>query len=404
MVDRGSESIDMDGDRMVTVSNIVGAIAHDFNNLLTPFLVYPQLIKGDLPEGANARALLDVMEKTAKDMLHVTRQLLEFSAKDGAERQPIDVNGMVSSVLSELEGNALLLPGVVVKTTLAPDIKPVAGVMDLLMRVLYNICSNALDAIGEKGQLGLQTGNTHVNNGTSVAGMPHVSGEYVRITVTDSGPGVAENIRSQIFNPFFTTKKSGSRRGAGLGLSIAYKIVKEHGGFIDFASNPGQGSDFSVYFPAETGRPLNKSNKTDDMTADPPKELLKCNNDRIMIVDDEKTILRLFQMILSAAMKGYTIDVASNGEEAVSAFSEKHHAVIIMDLHMPVMDGQAAFFKIESLCKENNWEIPAVVFCTGFAPPDSIRGVVESGSKHCLLQKPVRGDTIVEAVKSRFAK
>jgi nitrogen-specific signal transduction histidine kinase/ActR/RegA family two-component response regulator len=407
MTDRGSRPIFHDEERMADVSSIVGAIAHDFNNLLTPLLAYPQLIMDDLPEGTNGRALLEVMEKTAKDMVHITQQLLDFSSKDGmGQSQKVDINDIILDVLSQLKTNETISTNILIETVLNPNITPVKGVVDLLTRVLHNICINAVEAVGGKGHIKVQTENVHVGTGTSAAGMFHGEGDYIQISVFDDGPGIPDSIRNQIFNPFFTTKKGSHKRGAGLGLSVAYRIVKNHSGFIDFESKPDQGTTFSVYLPiageSQTSEDIKSANINNVIEHIP--DLLKCNSDRILVVDDEKAISRLFQMILTSALEGRIIDVASNGEEAVNAFVEKHHAVIVLDLHMPVMDGKEAFFKIESLCKENNWQMPSVVFCTGYAPSDSIKNVVEFVSKHCLLAKPVTGETIVEAVKGRLAK
>ena len=404
MTGRGSESIILDDDRLAVVSGIIGTIAHDFNNLLTPFLAYPQLIKSDLPENASSHALLDVMEKTAKDMVHINQQLMDLSSRNEIELYPVDVNEIVSSVISQLHTNGLITPGMSLHSVLPANLVRVPGNIDCLIRAIYNICLNAVEAIASDGKLEVRTEVIHVEEGCSAAGMTRKKGEYVRIAVSDNGPGIPEDVRGQIFNPFFTTKKGGNRRGSGLGLSVTFRIIRNHKGFIDFESKPGHGASFFLYLPIDS--PVEESKQSDIKLSihDGSPSNMVCDKNKILLVDDEKTILKLFQMILSSGMPGYTIDVANNGLEAVESFSIGHHAVLIMDLHMPVMDGQAAFFKIEHLCKENNWEMPSVVFCTGFAPPDSIRGVLDAGSRHCLLSKPVSGETIIEAVKSRLVK
>jgi len=404
MTGRGTESIIMDDDRLAVVNNMLGIIAHDFNNLLTPFLAYPQLIKSDLPENASSHALLDVMEKTAKDMVHINQQLLDLASRNEMELYPVDVNEIVSSVISQLHAIGAITPEMSVQTVLPPDIVRVMANIDCLARALYNVCLNAVEAMAANGRLEVRAETVRVEEGCSASGMPRKKGEYVRIVVSDNGSGISEDVRGQIFNPFFTTKKGGSRRGAGLGLSVTFRIIKNHNGFIDFESKEGQGASFSLYLPVEkVTEPLTPEN-SEGSVHEGSQSHMACDKNRILLVDDEKTILKLFQMILSSGMPGYTIDVANNGQEAVDAFSSGHHAVLIMDLHMPVMDGQAAFFRIDHLCKENNWEMPSVVFCTGFAPPDSIRGVIDAGSKHCLLSKPVSGETIIEAAKSRLVK
>lgn len=131
-------------------------------------------------------------------------------------------------------------------------------------------------------------------------------------------------------------------------------------------------------------------------------EVVACDDRRVLLVDDEEGIRALFQMILASALADYSIEVAGNGAEALDMFSRGHHAVLLMDLHMPVMDGLTAFNEIEKFCRTLSWEMPSVVFCTGFAPPDSVTREVESNSKHGLILKPVTTDVLLHAIKSRL--
>jgi len=123
---------------------------------------------------------------------------------------------------------------------------------------------------------------------------------------------------------------------------------------------------------------------------------------RVLIVDDEP-IVDLFRTILASTVAGMEIDVAADGAQAVERFRAKRHGVLLMDLHMPVMDGLSAFRRIEKLCGEGKWRMPAVVFCTGFAPPDMLRQVLDGDSRHGFLSKPVTADQLVEAVVSRLS-
>lgn len=132
------------------------------------------------------------------------------------------------------------------------------------------------------------------------------------------------------------------------------------------------------------------------------KNRRQCDRHRILVVDDEDAIVRLFRLILSSALPEVEVGVATNGVEAVKAFGEKHHGVLLMDLHMPVMDGRTAFDEISKLCEARNWEMPSVLFCTGFVPSDAVRKLIADSSKHSLLKKPVSGKTLVEAVKARL--
>jgi CheY-like chemotaxis protein len=123
---------------------------------------------------------------------------------------------------------------------------------------------------------------------------------------------------------------------------------------------------------------------------------------KILIVDDEPSLRRLFQMVLSMEIPECEIDTACNGLEALEQFSINHHGVLIMDLHMPVMDGHTAFQEIEKMCVVRDWQMPAVVFCTGYAPPDTLSSVFVESPEHCVLSKPVKGEVIAQAVRERL--
>jgi CheY-like chemotaxis protein len=128
-----------------------------------------------------------------------------------------------------------------------------------------------------------------------------------------------------------------------------------------------------------------------------------CDRNSLLIVDDEPDILKLFKMLIEIELPELNIDLAANGREAVTCFEKVHHAVVLMDLHMPVMTGQKAFQRIKQICADNGWEMPAVIFCTGYAPPEAVQEVVSNESKYSLLQKPVGPEKLVVSVKESFA-
>ncbi len=123
---------------------------------------------------------------------------------------------------------------------------------------------------------------------------------------------------------------------------------------------------------------------------------------RLLIVDDEKTIRTLFKMVIGNAMNGIDLQLCENGEEAVKAFEEKAPDLILMDLHMPIMDGFEAFFKIRDICKNTDQEMPGIVFCTGYSPSPEIRRIVDENDKHCLLSKPVGPEQLIAALLDRL--
>lgn len=131
---------------------------------------------------------------------------------------------------------------------------------------------------------------------------------------------------------------------------------------------------------------------------------IPCTRNSLLIVDDEAMVRRAFQIILSRDLPGLSIELATNGAEAVEQFRVGHHAVILMDLSMPVMDGEKAFFEIERICHADKWAMPAIVFCTGHSPSSNLRDIVLSDHQHCMLQKPVRNKLLVEIVTARLQR
>jgi CheY-like chemotaxis protein len=140
----------------------------------------------------------------------------------------------------------------------------------------------------------------------------------------------------------------------------------------------------------------------DQPRSEAPKERVMCQENRVLIVDDESAILDIFKRILEYGLPDCSIDLASNGEEGVAAFREIHPKVMLMDLHMPVLDGEAAFLQIKDICSENNWEMPSVVFCTGYDPSQELQEVVEGDPKHSVLRKPVGNDVLIDVIKSKL--
>ena len=134
----------------------------------------------------------------------------------------------------------------------------------------------------------------------------------------------------------------------------------------------------------------------------PSSDIVPSAPKRLLVVDDEVTLQRFFESILTAKIPGLVVDCAANGREAIAEFRAKHQSIIILDISMPVMDGEEAYHEIRKICKGGKWEMPAVIFCTGYTPPESIRRVLETEQAHCYLPKPVTGDVLVDAVKNRM--
>ena len=139
-----------------------------------------------------------------------------------------------------------------------------------------------------------------------------------------------------------------------------------------------------------------------EMAPDPGYEVVPCQKNSILVVDDEEGIRRVFQKVIALDIPNALVDTASDGAKAVESFRAGHHSVILMDLFMPVMTGDHAFFEIAKICDREKWELPAIIFCTGFNPSSDIRNVVAANPRHCLLQKPVRNQVMIETILERL--
>lgn len=379
--------------------------SHYLNNLLTPLLSYPSLIRKDLPANSASADLLDTIEVMARDMSRLSMQMLVLSSAGSKQSRNImnladTIREAASRITSEYPAE-----GVTVELSLGDSAIMAEYNDEQMHHALDNILANAMDAMEGNGVLRIET---HVISNPRNNCRPDVRyhGDYVQILISDTGPGIPSDIRNHLFEPFVTTKKDGSRRrGAGLGLSIVYTVMKNHGGFVDFKRTDEHGTAIGLYLPAiKAEKPAKPAEETGKTAGEEHRavRLAPRNMGRIMIVDDEKPILKLFQMMIQAALPECEIDTAENGAEAMGLFRDNHHGVVVMDLHMPIMDGQAAFLEVEKVCDEKEWEMPSVIFCTGYAPSELVHDAVSRNPFHCLLQKPIRGDTLVDAIRKRL--
>jgi signal transduction histidine kinase len=231
--------------KMEAVGRLAGGVAHDFNNVLTAIFGYSDLLRDQLPEGDPRRPDLDEIRRSAERAASLTRQLLAFSRKQVMQPRVLDLNEVVANVeklLRKLVGDDVLL-----------EIQPDAAVWQVkadpgqIEQVLMNLAANARDAMPEGGRVVIGTANVAMLD-DDVQTLPGLRpGQYVDLSVTDSGVGMPEGVRRNIFEPFFTTKEQG--KGTGLGLATVYGIVKQTGGGVYVKSEEGVGTRFDIYLP-----------------------------------------------------------------------------------------------------------------------------------------------------------
>jgi two-component system cell cycle sensor histidine kinase/response regulator CckA len=365
--------------RLETAVRLASQVAHDFNNLLGPLVAYPELILDVLPDGHPARPLCEQMLRSAEQMASINQNLLALGRRGHVDQRPLDLNRLAVEALEGL----LAPPTLTIERRLDPELLPISGSAAQLTRVLANLLTNARDAMADRGTLTVATASVYVDR--PVGGYNRVEiGEYARVDVSDSGPGIDPAIRDRIFDAFFTTKQGAGLRGSGLGLSIVQAIVDDHRGYVDVRSEPGRGAVFSVYLPV-----------TRDAIDEKLDESLPVGHERVLVVDDDpmqrEVALRLLERL------GYTASAAASGEAAVARLRDEQFDLLVLDMVMPPgIDGADTYRRAAELRPG----IRAVVV-SGFAESDRVRQAQELGAG-AYVRKPVTLSQLAHAVRAEL--
>jgi PAS domain S-box-containing protein len=371
--------------KMEAVAQLAGGIAHDFNNLLTAILGSTELLLAETGAADPRREDIQEIGRAAHRASGLVRQLLAYSRKQVMQPRLVNLNAIVQ------EMGGMLRRVVGERITLRLDLDPTLGSVladpGQIEQVIANLGVNARDAMPAGGALTIATANV------SAAGIPAPgddrlsAGPLVALTVSDTGMGMDEHVLAHLFEPFFTTKELG--RGTGLGLATVYGIVRQSGGTIQVASQPREGSTFTVYFPRAAA-----SNVAVSIQSSPPEA--PGGSETVLVAEDEMSVRHLVCRVLRG--KGYRVLEAPDGEAALDvAESAGNIDLLVTDLVMPGMGGAALASSLVRLR-------PAlrVVFITGYAPEAVERqGELAVGSG--LLEKPFTADQLARKVREALA-
>lgn len=314
--------------KMEAVGTLAGGIAHDFNNLLQVTLGYSELLLAEREKKDSEYSDLMKIFQAAKSGAELVRRLLTFSRQVDPKPVPLDLNREIVQVEELLRRT---IPRMIdIRLELADDVARINADPTQVEQVLMNLAVNACDAMPEGGTLTIVTTRSVLDEEFCETHVGARQGEYVLLTVSDTGHGMDRSIVERIFEPFFSTKELG--RGTGLGLPMVYGIVKQHQGYILCRSRPGEGTTFEVYWPAIGSV---AESRTDDIAIAPAG-----GHETILLVDDEQFIRDLAVKILSRA--GYKVLTAENGREGLNLFAKEREriALVILDLNMPIMGGK----------------------------------------------------------------
>ena len=366
---------------MEAIGTLAGGIAHDFNNILQISLGYSQLLAADKNLPPNLREdAMNIYEasKRGADLVH---RLLTFSKKTVAQLKPLKLNDRINEIRKMLVRT--IPKNIDMQLMLAEDLATINADPIQIDQVIMNVVVNARDAMPDGGVLTIETSNVTLDEEYLKTHLNIKPGRYVLLALTDTGIGMDEQTMSRIFEPFYTTKEHG--HGTGLGLSVVFGIIRQHGGFIRYNSQPGFGTTCKIYFPALT---------SDETQVEPVAEKKpRGGSETILIVDDEEQIIDFLNRALEKA--GYTVINARNGQEALDLYCRNRERIslVILDLIMPEMDGKKC---LEELLKVD--KSVKVLIASGFSANGRIGEVVRTGARG-FVTKPFDVGQILNMIR-----
>jgi len=353
--------------KMEAIGTLAGGIAHDFNNLLMVIQGNVSLMLLDVNPAHPHHEMLRTIEKQVQSGSKLTSQLLGYARKGRYELRSVHLNQLVADT-SEAFGRTR--KNITIHRELASNLFTCEADQGQIEQVLMNLFVNSADAMPKGGDLFLKTANVNFKEIKGSGYLPN-PGDYILLTVTDTGVGMDSKTIDRIFDPFFTTKELG--RGTGLGLASTYGIVKGHGGYIEVKSEKGHGSTFKVYLPA-SGKPAQQAVK--------PSAPISKAIGTVLLVDDEEVILDVSEKVLRVL--GYKVLVARGGAEAIEIFKKHQDSIdlVLLDIIMPHMGGGEAYDRLKEISPDVK-----VLLSSGYSIDGEASKIMERGCNG-FIQKP----------------
>ena len=368
--------------KMEAIGRLAGGIAHDINNALTAIAGYAELALGEVPPHDQARADIEEIRRAAERAGSVTKQLLAFSRKQIIEPRLFDLNDTVAAIarlLSRLVGS-----DVVVRTQLALELRPIVGDPGQIEQAIVNLAVNARDAMPDGGSVALETSDVVVDEAMARTHVPMPPGEYVRLSVRDTGQGMSADTQARIFEPFFTTKAAG--KGTGLGLSMVYGTMKQIGGFIFVSSALGRGTTFTLYFPPAPESAARAAMRGHGAASG--------SRPTILIAEDEDAVR---QLVASTLRDEYTVLLARSADDALRIADERNEPVDLL-LTDAIMPGKSGVELAAALVQR--WPSLRVMFMSGYTEEElSVNGVERPVT---VLEKPFTPRDLRRRIREMF--
>jgi len=367
--------------KIEAVGQLAGGVAHDFNNILSALMGYIHLARMHMKDDAPSSIYIDQMLEATKRAAALTHSLLAFSRKQIMSPRPVNLNEIIKDLqklLFRVIGEDIELTTILKAKD--PMVMADPGQID---QVLANLATNARDAMPAGGRLSMKTDIAEIDEEYIKIHGYGKAGKYALISVTDTGVGMDEKTEARIFEPFFTTKEVG--RDTGLGLAMAYGIVKQHDGYINVYSEPARGTTFKIYLPLiETTTGLERKHNV---------HATMCGTETILLAEDNEEVRAATKEVIEKF--GYTVIVAENGEDAVTKFRADAATIrlLLLDVIMPRKNGKEAYEEIR--CMKPDMK---VLFLSGYAADILDRkGLIDEGLEFIL--KPVSPDKLLNRIR-----
>ena len=313
--------------RMESVGTLASGIAHDLNNILGPIILALRFLRKTFSDEQNMK-MLKMLEDTAMRGADLVKQVLTFARGQEGERTPIQIRHTINDLKKFMQ--EAFSSDIIIEVNVPNDLWPINADPTQIHQVLLNLAVNARDALSHGGTITISAENLTLDENYAAMNLDAKPGQYILVSVTDSGSGIPPEIQEKIFEPFFTTKEPG--KGTGLGLATVFSIVKSHGGFIKLYSEIGKGTNFRLYFPAIIGEKIKEQQAL-------YIESLEGHGEWILLVDDEYVIREVSKLTLES--NGYNVLLAADGIEAIGLFAQNRDKIdlVITDMNMPNMNG-----------------------------------------------------------------
>jgi PAS domain S-box-containing protein len=374
--------------KMKAIGTLAGGVAHDLNNILSGIVSYPDLILMDLPNDSPLIGPIQTIRESGKKAAAIVQDLLTLARRGVSVSEVVNLNDLVDEYLisPQFEKLKSYHPNVKVESHLDPALLNVMGSPIHLSKTVMNLVSNAAEAMPEGGSIEIKTTNKYVD--FPINGNVDVEeGDYIGLTVSDSGIGIAADDINRIFEPFYTKKVMG-RSGTGLGMAVVWGTVEDHNGYIHIESREGKGTTIKLYFPVtrETARRMEMPLSFDNY---------KGNGQHILVVDDVKEQLEIASKILTQL--GYSVETVCSGEKACEYLESNSPDLIMLDMIMaPGIDGLETYKRINSKYPQQR-----AIIASGYSETERVREAQRLGAGK-YVKKPYTIEKIGLAIKSEL--